>query len=583
MFCGFCGKEISKEDTQCPYCKKEVNNQQKQQASLFRADTKENYNFFISKKVLKVVVLGLVCFVTVLISITTLVSYFNRPDLTKCIELDTTGYNGYAYSSYKINMQTLKEEISKGQDKKSSYYAEFDQLDWIKMQIEESILKSGKWEHLCNGDESILEINDLRSLSKSVGIKFRNKTKISHSVSNLQEPQIMDFHDVFSPVFYGSDGNGSVQFVIDSNKVPFDIYEENNILYIDNIPIELKTSGNEGTLSNNETITLSFPDSSQAFSDIINKYGCGFDVEKVDYTVSGLGDLPQIDVFANLDIVFHGVNGDAEMDVQWKEDKILFDHYKIVKDDEDDDYHGYFSIYCNIDLDKTLSFSNRNHIGNGDGFNYHVGDYVIYGNHMSDLTGGQIIDLGILAEDGSKISEDYLQFGFKFEPCTKQATVDGNSLSQYITSVEQLSPELVSEFATRNIQSIQDHLMWQWSWLVHKEDEYIGSDQKILSCTLSPTAYFVKSIVQDDFPVDTLYMVYTCVVRDSGLLEDKTIYILAGTDNLMTTLLLNPKKQLIDDTYLNIYEASSSATDIMGYISMINKSPDTKIYEVTLD
>ena len=536
MLCKHCNAEVANEEHTCPFCGGSLNDKKSQDsqapAHLFRADTKDKYNFYISKKVVKYVSLGLLFVIIAITSISSLISYFSRPDLTNCIVISTEGYNGYAYSSYNVNMQTLKKAVFGKESGENLSYEELGKLDLLKAQIEGALIKQGKWEHLCNGDESSLLINNLKGISNTVDMKFRNKTKITHVVSNLQEPRIIPIKDVLSPVFYGAEGTGHVQLVIDSNQVPFDIYAENNKLYIDHTPFEYKTSGNEGTLSNNDIFSLSLPESSQALSDIINKYGCGFDEENVNYSVSGLGDLPVIDIFSHVDLFFYGVSGDAEMDVQWKEENIVCDHYKIVKDDYNDDYNGYFSIYSDLDLDKPLSFKKVYQSDDREGFDYHVGSYAIFGNPMDYLTGGQIIDVEIISEDETVISEDSLnQYGFKISPCSRQETVDGNALSHYVTSVEQINSDMVKQYATSKIPDVEEYLLEKWDYITRGEDIYILLVQAIIKKCVPNNKAFIGKKNPDDNEY-TLWLVYPSILYDDEMGEDKTVFVIATINSL---------------------------------------------------
>ncbi len=533
--CENCNAEISSLAIICPYCGCDLK-EEKTSDTFFREDSKNSYNFYISKRFIKKAAIGLICSIVTLLSISLAISYHNRPDLTRCIDISVIGYNGYAYSLYTINTQLLKTEIQSASHNSEQPYEYTEQFDQIVALIENSIEKSGKWEQLQNGDEFSIIIDNLQELSNRTGIKFKNKSKITHTVSNLQTPKIIPLEDVFSPMFYGRNGSGCVQFIIDSNKVPFDVYAEDGKIFIDHIPFEYETSGNEGKLSDNDILSLSFQKSAQAFSDIINTYGCGFDEDKVEYKVYGLDDSPVIDLFSSLNIIFYGVSGDAEMDVQWKEDSIITDHYKIVPSNYDDDYNGYFSIYSNLDLSKSLSFKKKSQTNDIDEYDYYIGDYAVYSEIMSNLCGGQIITIGICSEDGTIISDDsFEQLGFQILPCTKQETVDGSKLAHYITSVDQIDRDMIIKYASNKLSDVKDYLWDNWSFITRGNDKYIVlSEFNIKNCTLNKKAYFGKKDSSEN--EYCLWLVYACTLYDDEMSEDKTVFVIATIDSLQ----LNP-------------------------------------------
>ena len=578
MLCKKCNSEVLDGAKICPVCGNNLVDGQGFH-TVFRADTEESYNFFIRKKTAKAVTLGLICSIIAITSISAIISYFSRPDLTKCIDIAVTGYNGYAYSSYNVNTKALREELFGRSDSASLSYDESVQLEKLTALLEGSVKQSGKWESLYNGDESVLEIVGLQKVADSIGIKFRNKAQISRIASDLPEPKLFSFQDVFSATFYGKDGQGRAQLTIDSSNIPFDIYTYDGELYIDHEPIIYETSGNAGELSNNDTLSLSFSESSKVFSEIINKYGCGFSDDKIDFTVTGLSDLPIIDILSYVDIPFYGVSNDAEMGIEWKEESIIRNHYKIMKaDDYDPDYDGFFYIYSDLDLDKNLSIKVIDSASSETTYDYFIGSYAIVGSQMDDLFGGQIIDVSICTDEGENIPADFFnQYGFTVIPLQKQVTVDGSKLSHYVTTVEQLNNEMIKKYANDSLPYIKERILNDWSYIIHGDYDYDCSGKTIKQCILGKNAYFGKWRSYED--TYCLWLIFACTLKDDQMDGEKTMFIVTRTHSLQA----NPSGSEISNyvepmvIYCNT-EQEMSTRLYSGY-----NHPENDFHEISLE
>ena len=274
MICKNCGQEVFENAYICYLCGArlssekdltEDNYEKIPDLPYFRADTELNYNLYVKKRTVFYALIAAICAFIVIVVISLLISFLNRPNITKCISVKEEGYNGFGHIYYYIDEDKILDEVF---DKKSEYDLsdkEIDKKSQLMKELSSSLTMNIENENLKNGDEVSIIINDLSSISKKVKIKFKSKNKLNYIVEALQETKEINADDVFSVAFSGNNGSGCVNLSFKDNQFPFSIYngDDKDWIYINDCAVKLVSSENQGFLSNGDIFTLSFKSSNE--------------------------------------------------------------------------------------------------------------------------------------------------------------------------------------------------------------------------------------------------------------------------------------------------------------------------------
>lgn len=171
---------------------------------------------------------------------------------------------------------------------------------------------------LSNGDTVTVTLDVDEDELKDEGIKLKLKKSYEVKVSGLEDGEELDPFKDINVVFEGDDGSGNVYVNTDScdsfvrNKFSFRVSDGNNWEFSngDKITIEARYLGYDYD-----------EDIGGAYDSDTDTYYIFSETTSKEYTVEGLRELTEVDVFEYVDVVYEGLAPDnIYIDLEWKED-----------------------------------------------------------------------------------------------------------------------------------------------------------------------------------------------------------------------------------------------------------------------
>ena len=231
-------------------------------------------------------------------------------DLHDYVEVTLASANGYGEARAVTDDASLEALVlSDGAEKKSDLeiLAMWDLLAKIDYTLD-------KTEHLSNGDLVTVTVTYPDALEEALNAKITPKSGDSWTVEVKDLPELYTF-DLFGNIevsFYGFDGYGQCDVQVNGG---------DNVGYV---------LSKEENLSNGDvvTVTLTGPNGSNLIDYCINQEFLP-EVESKEFTVSGLEEIPQIDLFEDLDVTVEGREPFLDLAICGKYDNI---EYKVTTD-----------------------------------------------------------------------------------------------------------------------------------------------------------------------------------------------------------------------------------------------------------
>lgn len=272
-------------------------------------EKKPKMNFKLSKKLL----IPIIAAVAALIVILVVVNINGKTiDLTKYVDIEFSGPSGYATASTDIDSDGLSMAVLKALghkvDNASDLYSNFD-LSLITDAAKATTVMSSmsvdldKTENIANGDEVTATVT-FTGNAKDLGLRIKDGT-VKVKAEELPEAELVDPFDVLTVTFTGVDGYGDLELKENSNDFYFyaDDYDYGKLKNGDTVKI-IANFDEYSLLKDNKIATAS---------------------EKT-YTVSGLTEVEEKDVFEGVTVTFSGIDGYGEAEL---EDDGSFDDYYI--------------------------------------------------------------------------------------------------------------------------------------------------------------------------------------------------------------------------------------------------------------
>lgn len=508
-----------------------------------------------------------------IVLIVVLVSMLSKVDLTKYVEITADGYNGYGHVTYEIDSEKLLKDVYgvDGIDKLSLKKLEsWYQLNNIVFDIDGSTKKAS------NGDKVVFKIKNLETIAKKSGIALSGNDTIEYTVAGLEEPKGFSANDIFDAEFVGFDGAGCVELKIKDNSLPFNITKSwgNSVYADDYYSISINTPGSEGSLKNGDEFRVTISADSSTSETLLDKYGWFVDEEtEAVFTVSGLGEAEEFDVFDYIEFNITGVDGSAELKYNWPETEVTVGNIKLKVDYPDS---SYFTLSSTASVPtSTLTVVD----GSESSYNeeQYIGSFYIECDKTWNIAGNDTINFKVTSGYNEIEADDYATNGVIFKNVTKEITVDSGLLDRYITSEKQFDKDSVKTFAESITDKIEQYIYSDWAYMVHDSWSFTCYDQEVTSCKVSKKAYFVCTSKRSNSYV--FVIPYECKVKDSEIDGEETIYIYAR----VYSPLVKSSTQEISATDYNIsISRLNNAADITKEVEYLADGDDS-ITEVKLN
>ena len=262
---------------------------------------------------------ALLCLLIVVMAMAALTGCGGKKQIDLCdyVEVEITKANGYGLADYEIDDASLEALVlADGATKKS------DTEIWMMLELLAKVdYTLDKTDHLSNGDIITVTVTYPDALEDALNAKITPKSGDSWTVEVKDLPELYKF-DLFGNIevsFYGFDGYGQCDVQVNGG---------DNVGYV---------LSKEENLSNGDvvTVTLTGPNGSNLIDYCINQEFLP-EVESKEFTVSGLEELGEIDLFENLDVTVTGCSPFLEVSVWSPHDGIEY----VVRDER----NGYLSI-----------------------------------------------------------------------------------------------------------------------------------------------------------------------------------------------------------------------------------------------
>jgi len=536
MLCKKCGTNIPDDSRTCPYCGASVVSSGQNVdfdymgKKVFRADSVDQYNYFMQKKFVSSLLTGIVAGVVIVVAAVNVVSFFGKADITQFVKIEEHGYQGNGSVSYTVDSSKVLNEVfgveneyDLSSDESTVYYKLVSELN-------NSVSTQSATTGLSNGDKVIYNIEDIKKISEDTGINFKSKNSLEYTISNLTAPYQLKVSELFDVSFMGFDGAGRVNLALkNSDKFSYVNIVNNDTVSLDGANISVfSTDINSPTLKNGDTLNLALKTSADNDS-LKENYGFYIDPdEKESFTVSDLTDSEEIDVFSKVNISIVGVDGDATAAYEWDNSSIN----QTVSSDSKPILAAYsensnsFRVYrasggnssplINIKNDEYDDYS---YGGDYDNFN-------IDASKSNNITGGDTIEFKITA-NGEDISNDtYSDHGYTFKETTYTYEVKSGSLDRYLTSKKQLTKDNVRNYGEKVREEAEKYLKDNWSYVVHGSSSFHCYDQQIKDTMIESRVFLAKTSSYGN-SYDMWY-VYIFKVTDSETSKQKTVSLLAN-------------------------------------------------------
>lgn len=210
-----------------------------------------------------------------------------------------------------FDSRTLSKAFEKAESKRDAEAKRDAILECVSFEL-------SKEEGLKNGDTVTVTVEVDEEELKEEGIKIKLEKSYEVKVSGLEDGEELDPFKDINVVFEGDDGSGNVYVNTDS----CDSFVRNKFSF-------RVSDGNNWEFSNGDKITIEASylgydydeDIGGAYDSDTDTYYIFSETTSKEYTVEGLRELTEVDVFEYVDVVYEGLAPDnIYIDLEWKED-----------------------------------------------------------------------------------------------------------------------------------------------------------------------------------------------------------------------------------------------------------------------
>lgn len=527
-----------------------------------------------NKKAVIIGGIGLGALILIIVAIIIIVNLASRIDLTKYIDVTAEGYNGYGRVSYTVDSEKLLNEVYKvdsiSELSSTKDIQAWSQLNNITFDVE------GNIKNVSNGDKVTIKIKNLETIQKKTGLSFNGNNTIEYTVEGLDDPRAFSAKDIFEASFTGFNGGGCVELSINDDKLPFNITPSRgyNINVDDYYSLNVNTSENEGNLSNGDEFKVTLADDESLSKTLLSEYGIYIDGDtEAVFTVSGLDEAEEFNIFPYVEIKATGVDGNARLTYHWDETEITVGNLVVSVEDEN---YSNFRLSSKIQTpENSLTITDGKSSVSDDDLKY-IGSFNIEADKSNSIAGGDTINLKV-TNGYSEISEDeYASYGLIFSQLTKELNIDGADLDRYITSAKKINKDNILAFTDSVSENVEKCIFDNWAYYVHNTYSFTCYDQEITSCKPAGTAYFVCTSKRSN--TYSLCVPFQCKVKDSELEKEKTTYILMKVSSPFISGATNEIKA---DSYSISYEYIEKVADVSNNLKWLADGDDS-ITEIKL-
>ena len=555
--------------------KKSISKERQFTKSFVVANNADSYVLYVKKKI----VLLVLVVIAAIILISCLFSFFNRPDLTRFIKVDVKGIDGRGSAVYSINSEQILYDVYGVMDSGDLSKENYESYKKLTDALQHSIKSPQKVTELSNGD--VLNYNiDVAAVEKATGMSFKGNGKLELRIERLKKVDFLSIKDIFDVSYDGVNGRGYVVLTAkNSSDAPLPFKVMGSYVYIDDKSegISLVFNGKQGSLSNGDTIMIGYSVYSDSLVEYISeKYNLYLDSGyEESFSVSGLSEKEELDVFSLVDIGVSGVEGNASINYKWKSTEYEQGNIKITVEDENSPG---FTVHATSSSSASELVIRSDDIYSGSGYSSEnrLFNFTLDANKKRNISDKDEITVFVSGGYGSIDNDNYIANGFAFKEIEHSFSVDSSMLDRYVTTNTQLNAANIKAFSETAKESLENYLYDNWSSLVHDSYSFKCYDQEIKSVTVQDTAYFACTNRSSN--TYTLWMVYACKVKDSELKEEKILYMMAVADELVIN---NSTSEIRKDGSFGFrkFDDMKAVTEYLKYYD----TSDSKLYSYKIN
>lgn len=405
-----------------------------------------------------------------------------RIDLTseEVVGVSFSGSDGRGYATYDMDYSWLADMSDEvlGEDPELE-----DQMAWYSFtsSIEYSIDNSSD---LSNGDKVVLSVTWDKKAADKVGVKVSGDDR-EIAVKGLKKAKAIDVFNSLEVSFEGFDGSGTLNY----ETIPGDDFID-NIYFSPN-----KTEG----LSNGDTVVIT----AEVGDYVLDEYNYVLAEKEKEYTVEGLGEMSELDLFADLALDYSGTSPYASLSLRNASD------------------NDFINGYVYYEADKT-----------------------------SDIKNGDVIT--VTASVDPEYAADY---GYTIGATTMTYTVSG--VDEYVSFYEDLSEEILTDMDEQAKDAIETWSSNQESWNSYK-DLKVGKPEHVADCFLD-----LKDGISYDWSYDFENAVYMCykvkeTYKENDKKQTEDVYLIISYEDFIKyddgTIYVDLTAGSVDSTVYDSYQ-----------------------------
>lgn len=398
-----------------------------------------------------VVLIGVIVLLIVLLGGT-------RINLTdeEIVKVTFNGGDGRGYADYSMDSSKLNEISEDALGKNPSLD---EQLAWYSFtsSIRYSFDKS---DELSNGDKVTLSVTWDEDLAKEAGVKVSGDD-LEVEVSGLEPAKPIDVFNTLEVTFEGFDGNGTLSYKNTS---------EDDFMY----SVYFSADKSDG-LSNGDKVIITADVSDYT----LDQYNYVLTEKEKEYTVEGLGEMSEIDLFAGLELDYSGT-----------------------------------SPYAGLSLRNTST----------DDF---IQNYVYYeADKTSNIKNGDVITVTASVDEG--YAADY---GYTIGVTTKEYTV--SDIDEYVSFYEDITEDVLKDMDQQAKDAIDTWIVNQENWNEYKEMK-IDDPKHVGDCFVD----LKDGLVYDSWSYSFENAVFMCykvkeTFKEDGKKKTQDVYLVVSYENFI--------------------------------------------------
>jgi hypothetical protein len=432
-------------------------------------------------------------------------SLYSRPDLTRCLSIESVGTNKYGKAYFKADEGKIARSVfgKKSYDELSE--KEKDQYNSIFFHLMSTAAldRNGS---LSNGDKIELTISGIDEITEKTGLSFSTEINRKTRVRGLDETGQLSASDLFCAKAVGYDGSGCIEITRADKLQPFSFSISNGKPLVDGeYELSVWYSNNAGNLKNGSQAQISLKAGKETAAILENKYGYKISDEPINLTAA---DLPKKTdpMFISLPTYYlEGEEGKGAFALRWKKDVLENSVYRISPDPDD---NMSFELFSKAPISDKVFFSSKDK-EEGEVL---LGKFTIVPDKSKDIALNDEIGLSLLFE-GKKIDPEALgKYGIICYCASTKLTATAEYFDRPLTNSSELDPELAVTYAADMKNSVQLLIKEFRPDLTDTDNTYLSS--AAILTKPSPDSSRLK-----------LWLIYTCPVNQS-----ESLYVLCSNE-----------------------------------------------------